>query len=194
FSRDAFAFRQRSKSSDSMNAWPMPTPPPWWKLTQVAPLAVLSRAFSSGQSLTASLPSRMASVSRSGTRRCRNRDARDRQSCVRQYPDGHEPRHSRPAVRRRTHESIHRIVIIHVHRHDLLVADDQFQRDAIRKFDGYRMQAIQFPAQCMQAQRRMMRIRLQQQQRRAILLAQPGMALQEARRAAVVLLGEDQIE
>ena len=44
----------------------MPTPPPWWKLTQVAPLAVLSSALSSGQSLTASLPSCIASVSRFG--------------------------------------------------------------------------------------------------------------------------------
>ena len=33
----------------------MPTPPPWCRLTQVAPPAVLSRALSSGQSLTASL-------------------------------------------------------------------------------------------------------------------------------------------
>jgi hypothetical protein len=44
----------------------MPTPPPWCRLTQVAPPAVFSRALSSGQSLTASLPSRMLSVSRLG--------------------------------------------------------------------------------------------------------------------------------
>jgi hypothetical protein len=43
-----------------------PTPPPWCSDTQVAPLAVLSKAFSSGQSETASEPSRMASVSRFG--------------------------------------------------------------------------------------------------------------------------------
>ena len=36
----------------------MPTPPPWWMLTQDAPEAVLTRAFSSGQSAIASLPSR----------------------------------------------------------------------------------------------------------------------------------------
>ena len=44
----------------------MPTPPPWCRLTQVAPPAVLSSALSSGQSLTASLPSFMLSVSRFG--------------------------------------------------------------------------------------------------------------------------------
>jgi hypothetical protein len=44
----------------------MPTPPPWCRLTQVAPPAVLSSALSSGQSDTASLPSFIASVSRLG--------------------------------------------------------------------------------------------------------------------------------
>ena len=44
----------------------MPTPPPWWSDTQVAPPAVLSSAFSSGQSETASVPSFIASVSRLG--------------------------------------------------------------------------------------------------------------------------------
>ena len=47
----------------------MPTPPPWWNDTQVAPEAVLSSALSSGQSETASLPSIMLSVSRFGRRR-----------------------------------------------------------------------------------------------------------------------------
>jgi hypothetical protein len=48
-------------------AWmerPMPTPPPWWMDTQVAPDAVLTSAFSSGQSAIASDPSAIASVSR----------------------------------------------------------------------------------------------------------------------------------
>ncbi|MNN31904.1 hypothetical protein D3C81_1456100 [compost metagenome] len=45
---------------------PMPTPPPWCRETQVAPLAVLSRALSSGQSDTASEPSCIDSVSRFG--------------------------------------------------------------------------------------------------------------------------------
>ena len=43
-----------------MPAWierPMPTPPPWWIDTQVAPAAVLTSAFSSGQSAIASEPS-----------------------------------------------------------------------------------------------------------------------------------------
>jgi hypothetical protein len=44
----------------------MPTPPPWWKLTQEAPLATLSIALRIGQSATASVPSFMASVSRLG--------------------------------------------------------------------------------------------------------------------------------
>ena len=44
----------------------MPTPPPWWIDTHVAPLAVFSNAFSSGQSATASEPSCIASVSRFG--------------------------------------------------------------------------------------------------------------------------------
>ncbi len=46
--------------------YPMPTPPPWWIDTQVAPPAVLSSALRSGQSDTASEPSAMASVSRLG--------------------------------------------------------------------------------------------------------------------------------
>ena len=44
----------------------MPTPPPWWIETHDAPLAVLSSAFSSGQSAIASEPSAIASVSRYG--------------------------------------------------------------------------------------------------------------------------------
>ena len=44
----------------------MPTPPPEWIDTQVAPLAVLSSALSSGQSAIASEPSCIASVSRYG--------------------------------------------------------------------------------------------------------------------------------
>ena len=45
---------------------PMPTPPPWWNETQLAPVAVLTSALRIGQSATASVPSRIASVSRSG--------------------------------------------------------------------------------------------------------------------------------
>ena len=44
----------------------MPTPPPWWSETQLAPQAVLSSALSSGQSAIASEPSFIASVSRLG--------------------------------------------------------------------------------------------------------------------------------
>ena len=46
--------------------YPMPTPPPWWIDTQVAPDAQLSSAFRNGQSETASEPSRIDSVSRLG--------------------------------------------------------------------------------------------------------------------------------
>ena len=48
-------------------AWserPMPTPPPWWKETQVAPDAVLTSALRIAQSAMASEPSSIASVSR----------------------------------------------------------------------------------------------------------------------------------
>ena len=51
----------------------MPTPPPWCKDTQVAPLAVLTKAFKIGQSAIASDPSFIASVSLLG-------DATDPQS------------------------------------------------------------------------------------------------------------------
>ena len=48
----------------------MPTPPPWWSETQVAPLAVFSSALSSGQSETASEPSlhRLGLAIRAGDR------------------------------------------------------------------------------------------------------------------------------
>ena len=45
---------------------PMPTPPPWWNETQLAPVAVFTSALRIGQSATASEPSRIASVSRCG--------------------------------------------------------------------------------------------------------------------------------
>ena len=44
----------------------MPTPPPWCKLVQLAPLAVLTAKLRIAQSLTASVPSSIASVSRFG--------------------------------------------------------------------------------------------------------------------------------
>ena len=47
--------------------------PPWWNETQVAPDAMLTMQFRSGQSATASVPSFMPSVSRLG-------DATDPQS------------------------------------------------------------------------------------------------------------------
>ena len=56
-------------ATETWPAWmdrPMPTPPPWWMDTQLAPEAVLIMAFSSGQSAIASEPSAIASVSRYG--------------------------------------------------------------------------------------------------------------------------------
>src|SRR5262249_56216964 len=50
-------------------AWierPIPTLPPWWIDTHVAPLAVFTSALSIGQSAIASDPSSIASVSRYG--------------------------------------------------------------------------------------------------------------------------------
>ena len=56
-------------ATTTIPAWielPMPTPPPWCTLTQVAPAATLTSAFRIGQSAIASEPSRIASVSRYG--------------------------------------------------------------------------------------------------------------------------------
>ena len=56
-------------ATTTMPAWielPIPTPPPWWTLTQVAPAAVFTSAFRIGQSAIASEPSCIASVSRYG--------------------------------------------------------------------------------------------------------------------------------
>jgi hypothetical protein len=66
--RESFsAARSVPSARHTMPAWierPMPTPPPWWMLTHVAPLEVFTSAFSSGQSAIASLPSSIDSVSR----------------------------------------------------------------------------------------------------------------------------------
>jgi hypothetical protein len=66
---DARGRRNGAVGDRDLAAWidlPMPTPPPWWIDTQLAPAATLSIAFSNGQSAIASLPSRIASVSRYG--------------------------------------------------------------------------------------------------------------------------------
>jgi len=57
---------------------PLPTPPPWWKLTHDAPDAVFHERVRIGQSATASEPSRMASVSRLDWPPSRSRDGRAR--------------------------------------------------------------------------------------------------------------------
>ena len=63
------AARSVPSATDTWPAWmdrPIPTPPPWWMDTQLAPDAVFTSAFNSGQSAMASLPSAIDSVSRYG--------------------------------------------------------------------------------------------------------------------------------
>src|SRR5215211_7467628 len=63
------AMSAEPSATTTMPAWielPMPTPPPWWTLTHVAPAATLTSAFRIGQSAIASEPSSIASVSRYG--------------------------------------------------------------------------------------------------------------------------------
>ncbi|MCY7354501.1 MAG: hypothetical protein LH470_05410 [Lysobacter sp.] len=63
-------------------------------------------------------------------------------------------------------------MIADVDRHDLLLADQQFQRDAIRQVDRYGMQPAQFPGPRLQPWRWMVRVGDQQQECLAVLLAQ----------------------
>ena len=72
---------------------------------------------------------------------------------------------------------INRIMVTHIHRNYLLIMNQQLQRDAVRQIDRYRMQTIKSAAQCMQAQRRVQRIGLQQLQGFKVLRAQVGMLL-----------------
>ena len=56
-------------ATTTIPAWmlfPIPTPPPWWRDTQVAPDTAFRRAFNIGQSAIASEPSFIPSVSRYG--------------------------------------------------------------------------------------------------------------------------------
>jgi hypothetical protein len=85
-------------------------------------------------------------------------------------------------------------MIADIDRDDLLVVDQQLQRDAVRKVDGYRVQPLQPAAQGVQAQRGMVRVHFQQLQRLEVLFFQLGMALEKTRGASVVLSGEDQLE
>jgi hypothetical protein len=48
--------------------------------------------------------------------------------------------------------SIHRVVVAHIHRNDLLVLNQDFQGNAVRQIDRNRMQGMQLAAQGMQAQ------------------------------------------
>jgi hypothetical protein len=69
--------------------------------------------------------------------------------------------------------------------------DQQFQRDAMGQIDRHGMQAVEFAFQCMQAQRWMKGIGLQQLQSFQVLRAQGRMLLEKTRGAFVVLLREN---
>ena len=61
------AARSVPSATETWPAWmerPIPTPPPWWMETHVAPEDAAVSALSSGQSAIASEPSFMDSVSR----------------------------------------------------------------------------------------------------------------------------------
>lgn len=60
-------------------------------------------------------------------------------------------------------------MVADVDRRDLLLGDQQLQRDAVRQVDRHRMHPRQLAAQSMQPQRRVIRIGLQQRQRFGIL-------------------------
>ena len=56
-------------------------------------------------------------------------------------------------------------MIAHIHRNDLLVLNQQLERDAVRQMDGHRMQALKFAVQRVQRvqpQRRVRRVGFQQ--------------------------------
>ena len=55
-------------------------------------------------------------------------------------------------LRNESARSIHDVVIANIDWYDLLVADHEFQSNAVRQIDGYRMQAFQPPFQSMQTQ------------------------------------------
>src|SRR3989441_1280583 len=64
--RPAAAVPSATLTCPAWSEFPMPTPPPWWNDTHPAPEAGFSRAFRMAQSATASEPSCIASVSRTG--------------------------------------------------------------------------------------------------------------------------------
>lgn len=65
----------------------------------------------------------------------------------------------------------------HIHREDLLILNQQLQRDATGPMNGYRMQAFVFAAQRVQPQGGVGRIGLQPLLGFQILLAHIGMPL-----------------
>src|ERR1019366_3334491 len=85
-------------------------------------------------------------------------------------------------------------MITNIDRDYFLVKNQEFQCDAVRKIDGNRIQPLQPSTQWMQAQRRMLRVHLQQLQCLEVLFFQFGMALEKTHGAFVVLLGEYQRE
>ena len=65
-------------------------------------------------------------------------------------------------------------MVTHIQRDDLLVLNQQFQRDAIRQVDGHRTHTLKSPRQSMQAKRRVVRVDFQQSQGLGLLVFQLG--------------------
>lgn len=89
-------------------------------------------------------------------------------------------------------DAVHRVVIAYIERDDLLVLNQQLQRDAVKKVDGRRMNAFLAARQCTQTQRRVVRVDLQQCQRFGVLVFQPRVALEKSHNAAGVAICENQ--
>lgn len=60
--------------------------------------------------------------------------------------------------------SVNCIMVAHIHRDDLSILNQQFQRDAVGQIDRHRVQAFMLAAQGMQTQRGMGRVGFQQLQ------------------------------
>jgi hypothetical protein len=69
-------------------------------------------------------------------------------------------------------KSVNRIMVAHVHGDDLLVLNQQLQRDAVRQVDGHRVQTVELATQGLQPQRRVRRVHLQQLERLEVGAAQ----------------------
>jgi len=75
-------------------------------------------------------------------------------------------------------------------RHDFGFGYDHHQGDAVTQIDGNTVQSGQSAFQCVQPQRRMMRIGLEQLERPGVLRGSVRVTLEKPRGAAVVMLGK----